>query len=387
MPPAFRPPRMAYADCFAGFSGALLMGALIHAGLEEQTLRRELDKLDAGPFTLAVEKRSIHSIEAIAVAIEGPPQPELRQLSSLLSLLDSSELPSEIIGKAAAVCRALAAAEAKVRGIAPEHLHLKHPGTIITIVGSLIGLHHLGIERLTASPLPLGQVAGACPPLRPEPAVCELLRGIPVYGVSGRQEVSPAGAALLKVLTEGFGPMETMTISGTGYGAEACIRPDSRLFRLIIGEINTVNETQEVEIIETNIDDWSPEGFPHVCELLLAQGALDVSITPIQMKKGRPGFRLQVICKPAHGLPLKETILSETSAIGLRFRREQRYTLRRQEIEVTTRWGRIRAKKVWTPAGIVLYPEYEACRKVAAEQKVPLQQVYREVCSRGEGRE
>ena len=139
-----------------------------------------------------------------------------------------------------------------------------------------------------------------------------------------------------------------------------------------------------MEIIETNLDDWNAEGFPYVCDLLLSRGALDVTLAPLQMKKGRPGFRLQVICAPAHSQRLKETVLSETSAIGLRFRREQRATLARERILVATRWGKIQAKKVRTPAGIVVYPEYEACREIAARHTVPLQQVYREVC---QGRE
>jgi len=222
----------------------------------------------------------------------------------------------------------------------------------------------------------------------PAPAVCELLRGIPVYGVPIEQElVTPTGAALLRVLADHFGPMEPMIIEQTGYGAGSHVLPDQRpnLFRLIVGRTNSVNESQEVEIIETNLDDWNPEGFPYVCDLLLAKGALDVSLAPLQMKKGRPGFRLQVICIPAHGHMLKEIILSETTAIGLRFRREQRYTLARKKVFVETRWGKLQAKKVWTPAGNLIYPEYEACREIAARHKVPLQLVYREVCQGNEG--
>ena len=146
--------------------------------------------------------------------------------------------------------------------------------------------------------------------------------------------------------------------------------------RIIIGRAIDLTEQQSVEVIETNLDDWSPEGFPYLCELLFAQGALDVTLAPIQMKKGRPGFALQVISPPAYAHLLKEIILSETTAIGLRFRREARRTLVREKVVVPTPWGNILAKKVQTPTGAVIYPEYEECRKIACRYKVPLQQVY-----------
>ena len=385
--------RIAYADCFAGVSGDMFLGALLHAGLDEGLLRHELGRLDIGPFALSIEKKTSCSIEGLSVHVESEPRPEFRHLASILALLDRSGLPVKVTQKASTVFRELAAAEAKVHGIAIEQVHFHEIGavdTIIDVVGTVLGLHLLDIRRLTASPMPMGRGFVACAhgtlPL-PAPAVCELLRGLPVYGVPIEQElVTPTGAALLKVLVDDFGPMEPMTIEKTGYGAGTHILPDNRpnLFRLIIGRANTVTEAQEVEIIETNLDDWNAEGFPYVCDLLLSRGALDVSLAPLQMKKGRPGFRLQVICSPAHSQRVKETVLSETSAIGLRFRREQRATLPREQILVATRWGKIQAKKVWTPGGVVIHPEYEACREIAVRHTVPLQQVYREVC---QGRE
>jgi pyridinium-3,5-bisthiocarboxylic acid mononucleotide nickel chelatase len=149
--------------------------------------------------------------------------------------------------------------------------------------------------------------------------------------------------------------------------------------RLIIGDAVGVMESQVVEVIETNLDDWSPEGFQHLTELLFALGAVDVTLTPVHMKKGRPGFTLQVISPLDKAHPLKETILTHTSAIGLRFRREERQTLLREIVTVTTRWGEIKAKKVLTPAGWVVHPEYEECRKVALSQGLPLAKVYNEV--------
>jgi pyridinium-3,5-bisthiocarboxylic acid mononucleotide nickel chelatase len=387
-------PRIAYADCFAGVSGNMFLGALIHAGLDEGLLRNALGKLDIGPFTLSIEPKTLCSIQSLYVSVDSEPRSEFRHLSSILALLERSRLPAQVTEKSAAVFRELAKAEAKVHGIPVEQVHFHEIGaldTIIDVVGTVLGLHLLDIRRLVVSPVPLGRGLVVCAhgtlPL-PAPAVCELLRGIPVYGIPIEQElVTPTGAALLRVLADHFGPMEPMIIEQTGYGAGSHSLPDQRpnLFRLIVGRANTVSEAQEVEIIETNLDDWNAEGFPYICDLLLARGALDVSLAPLQMKKGRPGFRLQVICIPAHGHALKETILSETTAIGLRFRREQRCTLAREQVFVETRWGKLQAKKVWTPAGILIYPEYEACREIAVRHKVPLQLVYREVCQGNEG--
>jgi pyridinium-3,5-bisthiocarboxylic acid mononucleotide nickel chelatase len=387
-PSVHRSARIAYADCFAGVSGDMFLGALIHAGVDQELLRSELTKLDIGPFKFSIESKILCSINCLHVDVDNEPRPEFRHLSAILTLLDRSGLPAQVTEKSATVFRELAIAEARVHGIPLEQVHFHEIGavdTIIDVVGTILGLHMLDIKRLVASPVPVGRGLVACAhgtlPL-PAPAVCELLRGIPVYGVPIEQElVTPTGAALLKVLVDHFGPMEPMTIEMTGYGAGTHILPNHlpNLFRLIIGHANTVRESQEVEIIETNLDDWNSEGFPYICDLLLERGALDVSLAPLLMKKGRPGFRLQVICSPVHGNLLKETILSETSAIGLRFRREQRHTLVREHVFVDTIWGKIQAKKVWTPSGILIYPEYEACREIAARHHVPLQQVYREV--------
>lgn len=174
-----------------------------------------------------------------------------------------------------------------------------------------------------------------------------------------------------------------MKILQTGYGAGSCKLDGDRpnLFRLIIGHERQVPESQEVEIIETNLDDWSPECYPHLCQQLFSLGALDVSLTPIHMKKGRPGFMLQVITDPGRSLKIKHTILSETTAIGLRFRHEKRMTLPRKTGRVKTPWGHVQAKRVETPAGSVLYPEYEDCRRLALENQVPLKDVYAAVNS------
>lgn len=382
--------RIAYLDCFSGISGDMLLGALLHAGLDRQILIRELDKLHLEGLAFEVEEKSVNAISSIKVTISSDRRQELRTLPYILQILKQSGLDQTITARAGEVFKALARAEAKVHAIPMDRVHFHEVGaldTIVDVVGTIIGLHHLHITRLFCSFLPTSHGFVKCAhgllPL-PAPAVCELLQGIPTYGVELQQElITPTGAALVATLADDFGPLPPMTIAATGYGAgsHTLTNGQPNLLRIIIGTATDLSEEQRVEVIETNLDDWSPEGFPHLCEMLFNKGALDVTIAPIQMKKGRPGFALQVISPPAYAHSLKEIILTETTAIGLRFRQESRRTLQREKIDVVTKWGNIPAKKVYTPKGTTIYPEYEECRKIALQHKIPLQDVYSEVRS------
>ncbi len=385
---------IAYADCFSGISGDMFLGALLHAGVDQGVLEAELKKLNIGAFTLQTIKKQVSSIEAIKVEIITEPCREARHLSHLLHIVENSHLSNIIKEQATEVFQELARAEAKVHGIAIDKVHFHEIGaidTIVDVVGSLIGLHTLGVTKLLASPIPAGRGFIKCAhgtiPL-PGPAVCEILKGVPIYGVNIDKElVTPTGAALIKVLSNDFGPMPPMNLTATGYGAgsHALSEDHPNLFRLIIGQATNVSESQEVEIIETNIDDCNPEIFPHVSDLLFTHGALDVNLSTLQMKKGRTGFKLQVICTPSKSQQLKQIVLSETTAIGLRFRREFRYTLVREAVEVKSPWGKITAKQVETPNGPVIQPEYEECRKIARRFGIPLQRVYREISKATKG--
>ena len=389
--PSTQPGKIAYADCFSGISGDMFLAALLDAGLDENLLRQELAKLTLGPFDLTITTSKPSGIKAAKVEISTRTDQQFRNLATILEILQASDLEPKIIDQAGSVFKALAGAEARVHDLPIDTIHFHELGaidTIIDVVGVIIGLHYLKIERLTSSPLPWVHGFVDCAHGRlplPAPAVCELLRGVPVYAVDLTQElVTPTGAALLTTLSQGFGPLPDMIIENSGYGAGNHILPHRQpnLLRLIIGrEAPETIEAQTVEVIETHLDDWNSEGFPYLCELLLRQGALDVSLTPMLMKKGRPGQQLRVLCHPAHGMVLKQTILSETTALGLRFRTEQRLTLEREQVLVDTPWGRIAAKKVQTPAGTMIYPEYEACKKIAESAQIPLQQVYRAVTS------
>ena len=383
--------KIAYTDCFSGISGDMFLAALLDAGLDEDLLRRELDKLAIGPFNLAISTTRKSGIKAAKVEISAGAGQQFRNLAAIFDILHAGALSPVIIDRAETVFRNLAQAEAKVHGLPVDAIHFHEIGaidTIIDIVGVVIGLHHLGIDRLVSSPLPWTHGFIDCDHGRmplPAPAVCELLANVPVYALDISQElVTPTGAALLTGLCHNFGPLPDMTINSTGYGAgsQELANRQPNLLRLIIGrETSEGEEAQSVEIIETNLDDWNSEGFPYLCDLLLKQGALDVSLTPMLMKKGRPGQLLRVICHPAAGTRLKQTILSETTAIGLRFRSEARLTLKREQVTVNTPWGKVAAKMAHTPAGPVIYPEYEACRQIAESARVPLQQVYHAVIS------
>jgi uncharacterized protein (TIGR00299 family) protein len=386
------PSRIAYADCFSGVSGDMFLGALLHCGLPETFLRQELAKLDIGEFSLAITNPTVCGIGSCKVDIEAGGQQNLRHLHTIRDILENSKLDDHIISTSLDIFTELARAEAKVHNTDIKKIHFHEVGavdTIIDIVGTVAGLRYLGINRLIAAPIPCPRGFVKCAhgtlPL-PAPAVLEILAGVPCYGVEIEKElVTPTGAALLKVLADDFGSMPPMVIDTTGYGAGSHSVGENtpNLFRLILGNSVNALEHQEVEVLETNIDDCSPEIFPYLFESLLSRGALDVSVTPIQMKKGRSGFKLQVI-SPLHlSIELRDLIFCETTSIGMRHHREQRHTLPREHVEIETPWGKLAAKKVITPRGDVLYPEYEACRRVALDNDVPLQQVYDLVKSKG----
>jgi len=326
-------PRIAYADCFSGVSGDMFLGALLHCGLPEEILRQELAKLNIGGFKLTISSLTICGIDSCKVDIEAVEQNNLRHLHTIRDILEKSALDEQTIATSLEIFTELARAEAKVHNTEIEKIHFHEVGavdTIIDIVGTVSGLHYLGVEKLIAAPVPSPRGFIKCAhgtlPL-PAPAVMEILTNVPCYGVEVDKElVTPTGAALLKVLAEDFGSMPPMIIDASGYGAGSHTLGDNRpnLFRLILGKSVKAQEHQQVDILETNLDDCSPEIFPYLFELLFSRGALDVSVTSIQMKKGRSGFMLQVI-SPLHlSIELREIILSETTSIGLRYRREER---------------------------------------------------------------
>ncbi|MDX2434328.1 MAG: nickel pincer cofactor biosynthesis protein LarC [Desulfobacterales bacterium] len=379
---------IAYADCFSGVSGDMFLGALVDAGLPLDYLQTQLAALHLEEFTIRCTRQQDHTISSTGLTIKTEDSKITRTWKDIRTLIENSALKTTVKEKALTVFTCLADAEAKIHDCQVEDVHFHEIGgldSIIDIAGTVIGLDYLGIARLITSPLPMPRGFIRCDhgmlPL-PAPAVCEILQDVPVYGSSIEQElVTPTGAALVKSLSSDFGDFPAMKISRTGYGAGSRKLSGDlpNLFRLVIGYERKVEEIQEVEVIETNLDDWSPESYPHLCEQLFSSGALDVSLIPVHMKKGRPGFLLSVITSPAFSGEIKKCIFAETTSLGLRFGREKRMTLPRETGTVNTSWGPVQAKRVETPTGYALYPEYEDCRRVALENKVPLKDVYAEV--------
>ncbi len=377
-----------YIDCFSGISGDMFLAALLDLGLSLDQLKAELGKLDLSGYEIVCEQNTTNSIAATSLTVKVTGKQPHRSWKTIRNLLEKSELDSVSKERAIAIFRILAEAEAKVHGCPVETVHFHEVGgmdSIIDIVGAAIGLTQLEITNITCAPLPMPHGWVECAhgklPL-PAPAVCEILSGVPSYGVDLSQElVTPTGAAIIKALAASFGPMPALTIDTIGYGAGSRTLQNSQpnLLRLLLGKEESVTEAQQVEVIETHIDDMNPELFPHVSEELLKAGALDVALLAMQMKKGRPGFLLRVVCSPATALPVKEKIFQETSAIGLRYRRENRWTLPRELGTVQTKWGAVEVKKVSAPHGDILTPEFDDCQRLAREKNIPLKEIYTEI--------
>ncbi|NLX18312.1 MAG: nickel pincer cofactor biosynthesis protein LarC [Desulfobulbus sp.] len=379
--------RTAYLDCFSGVSGDMLLGALLDAGVPESYLRELFSGLLPAGYKLTVTRKTVQGLVATRVQISDTEHHEHphRHLQDIHDVLNQADIPASVRDRSFAVFARLAGAEAAVHGTTVESVHFHEVGAvdaILDVVGTVAGLSYLNIDRLCCSPLPMTHGWVHCShgdiPL-PSPAVCRLLEGVPVYGLNIDQElVTPTGAALVRELTSDFGPMPAMRLLQTGYGAGTLHRRDGRpnLLRLLIGESREMTEAQEVDVIETHIDDWNPELWPHVSERLLAAGALDVCLIPMHMKKGRPGFLLRVITESTARPALTTILFSETSTIGLRWRSEQRLTLPRLPLVVTTPWGDVTAKQITTPTGTMITPEYESCRALAEKEGIPLQTVY-----------
>jgi len=377
--------RIVYADCFSGVSGDMLLAALCHAGVHEEVISDMVKSLGLECKVQALTEE-VQGLACVRLRVQKSGDKQERRLGEIYRLLERSTLPVRVKHRAKKVFSVLAEAEGRVHGCSAEKVHFHEVGAvdaIVDIVGVAVCLEYLGVEEVYCSSLPMGRGWVNCEhgqfPL-PAPAVCELLRDVPIYGIDLEGElVTPTGAALVKSLAEGFGVMPPMTIECVGYGAGKMKRPDGRpnLLRLLVGSpTETRAETGEIEVIETNIDDWHPEGIAFLSEKLMAEGALDVSMTPIYMKKNRPGVLLRVLASPGKAFALKQLILSESSSIGLRFRKEQRLLLERKLGWVPTPWGEVGVKLVQHPSGARLHPEYESCRRLALRENLALQDVY-----------
>ncbi|HEX7535260.1 MAG TPA: nickel pincer cofactor biosynthesis protein LarC [Syntrophales bacterium] len=380
--------RIAYFDCFSGVSGDMVLGALIDAGADLHKLESELSKLKISGFTLKAEKTTRKGISGTKFFVGADDNHAERHLTDIEEIMDKSDLCDEIKAKAKTIFRDLAEVEAKIHNTDPGTVHFHEIGgldSIIDIVGSLIVMKMLGIEAVFASRIPVGTGFVECDhgvlPL-PAPATLELLKGIPVYASGIEKElVTPTGIAILKHLVKGFGIIPEMKIERVGYGAGNRDLKIPNLLRVWIGETEAKQEYEEDEVIliETNIDNMNPEILGYALEKLLERGALDVFMTPIFMKKNRPGTLLSILITPDKLDEALSVVFTETTSLGVRFRRLERRKLPRELITVETSFGPVRVKVSHTgPEKRIISPEYQDCREIAMRQGIPLRKVYEE---------
>ena len=410
--------KIAYFDCFSGISGDMTLGALVDAGVPPDALTTALAtlKLDA-EFSLHFEKAVKHGITGTRAIVQVHPahtdhihtphthehthghhhhhdHGPSRHLSDIFKLLDDSDLDSEVRDTSKRVFDRLAEAEAKVHNTTKANVHLHEVSgidSIVDIVGSVIGLAYLEVDAVYASPLSLGRGFVRCAhglmPV-PVPGTMELLQGIPIQQTDIPKElVTPTGAALITTLSQEFGVMPQMRLDRVGYGAGTRdLEQRPNLLRLCLGEktsdseLQTTHhhaETDSVDIIETNVDDMSPEITGYVTTQLFANGALDVFLTPTFMKKGRPATQITVLCPTARRDALIRLLLTETTTFGVRLSSVNRVKLRRDFTQIETQWGTIQAKCGYLNGTLIkTVPEYEDCKRLAEQNNVPLQQVY-----------
>lgn len=378
---------IAYFDCFSGISGDMTLGALVDAGLPIEVLRSELAKLNLSGYTISSEKvkRSGLAATKVHVVLDEKEQPS-RHLSDIEKIINGSSLSLTIKQKSLSIFQRLAEVEAKVHGTTPDKVHFHEVGAVdamVDIVGSVIGLEHLGITEIIVSPLNVGSgtvhtAHGKLPV--PAPATAELLRNIPLYSSSITLELTtPTGAAIISTLAFSFGPLPQMTMNHIAYGAgDKDIPGQPNVLRLMIGEPVSAYEEDTSIIIESNIDDMNPQIYGHLIDALMARGAHDVYLTPIIMKKGRPAILLSVLTDKDKSAEMFDTIFRETTSIGVRIHEVGRKKLSREVRTVETPYGKIRVKISKRGEVMTVTPEYEDCRKLAEEKQVPLKQIIEE---------
>jgi hypothetical protein len=376
--------RALYFDCFAGISGDMIVGALLDLGLSFDALCEGIASVGIAGYSLEASRvvRSHISAVKFDVKLDARPQPP-RALEDIRRIIGDSNLSDPVKLRSIEVFQRLAAAEARAHGLRIEEVHLHEVGaldSIIDVVGAMIGFEQLGIERFFSSPVRTGfglvETEHGLLPI-PAPGTAELLRGAAAYGGDLEGEfTTPTGAAILATLCESFAPMPAMKIIRVGYGAGSRDVPGlPNVLRLVLGELGK-GVSQEVAIVETNIDDMNPQIYERVFERALELGALDVFLAPVQMKKGRPGILLTLICEPSDLDQICGLLLEETSTLGVRHYMARRKVLDRELREVDTPYGRVRVK-VALLGGRELHfqPEYEDCAALARQAGVPLLEV------------
>ena len=377
-----------YFDCFSGISGDMVLGAVVDAGAELRQIEGELRKLKVEGWSISAEKVKRGAIFATHVKVEASERHHHRSLSTILGMIDQAGLSPRTGERAKRIFTRLGQAEARVHQMAVEQVHFHEVGavdSIIDIVGTAVGFELLGLDEFACSALDVG--AGQVQTLHgllpvPAPATADLLRGAPTYS-SGilRELVTPTGAAIATSLATRYAQMPRMVLRSIGYGAgSADLAEKPNVLRLMVGE-GEAGEPGEywdppVTVIETNVDDMSPQIYGYFLERVLAGGALDVFSTPAQMKKNRPGLLVTILCDPEKASSLIDLVFRETTTIGVRSYEVRRKTLEREVVAVATEFGDVNVKLSRMNGSLLnATPEYEDCQRIAVERSVPLKQV------------
>ena len=383
--------KIAYLDCFSGISGDMFLGALLDSGLPFDEFSGHLGTLPLKGFrldTFREDRKHIFGTRFVVIP-EDEEQPP-RGLREIREIIEQGQFTDTVKAKSVQIFEDLARVEGEVHNLPAEEVHFHEIGavdSIVDIVGAVYGVERLGIQALFVSSLPLGSgfvvsSHGRIP--IPAPATAALLKDVPVFDSGLPHEmVTPTGAALVKGLATSFGPMPSMVIHDIGYGVGKRDLPDRpNLARILIGHQQDETDVDTVVVLETNLDDTSPEVLGYLMERLFDAGGLDVVFFPVQMKKGRPGVQVQVIGRPDQKDVLMEILFKESTTLGIRFRYSQRKVLTRSVVEVDSPWGKIKAKKAVNSDGSSFFlPEYEVCRKIALENNRPLKEIFSWVMS------
>jgi len=373
--------KIAYFDCVGGASGDMLLSALADVGVPHEVLRGVVAALRLPGCDLHFERVMKGPLAATQVTVVTPQQEEHRHLSHLLDIVRQSDLPESVRAKAETALHRIAEVEAGIHNEPVEHVHLHEVGgddTLIDIAGALVGLDWLGVGLVVISPLPLGRgltrsAHGQLP--LPAPATLVLLTGVPVRYVEVESElVTPTGAAILTTVADRFGGFPPLTLQKVGVGAGRRDLPFPNVIRLWLGEAPSLEglTIEPLDVLETNIDDMNPQIYAHVMERLFTAGALDVTLTPQQMKKNRPAVLLSVLCRPEQDETVMHILFEETTTLGVRRQTVERICMPRTFETVETPFGPIRIKVARWDGIEHRMPEYEDCRQAAETHKVPI---------------
>jgi uncharacterized protein (TIGR00299 family) protein len=376
--------RIAYFDCFSGISGDMTLGALVDAGVDPQAILGAVSSLGL-PCEVAFETVRRGGFRATYARVKAADEHAHRHLHHIEAIIDRSTLTPRQNELARRIFRRLGEAEAAVHGIDLQKIHFHEVGavdSIVDIVGSAVGLDLLGVERFESSAVPtgIGSVKAAHGLMSlPAPGTAELLKGVPLAESTIAMELTtPTGAAILTTVAERFGPLPAMTIESIGLGAGTReLSGQANILRLFVGQAAVAAGGDRVWVLETNIDDLPGEVLGYTTEQLMKAGALDTFLTPIQMKKNRPGVMVTVLCEEARIGDLEEVLFRETTTLGIRRYPVSRHKLKRRAIEVETPLGTIRGKLGWREDRPPAFsPEYDDCARIAAAKGIPLRDVY-----------